>query len=139
MKKIILILFILLFALEGFAAPKKRRIGESGDTLYVEQLKFNGIERRLFFDRLSNDNYIVGSGIKDTTFTVTNADPLNTDSTYFDLKDLAMTFTTPEIAAVVNKSGWPIYYVATRNDSLVFANAKAGSGTISSLVTIREK
>ncbi|HPG38195.1 MAG TPA: right-handed parallel beta-helix repeat-containing protein [bacterium] len=66
MKKCLLILFIVLFALEGFAAPKKRRIGESGDTLYVEQLKFNNIERRPFFDRLRLDNYIGSIALGDT-------------------------------------------------------------------------
>jgi len=65
MKKAILILFIILFAVEGFAVPKKRRIGEPGDTLIVENIKVNGTERAPFFSRLEN-NYIGPNALYNT-------------------------------------------------------------------------
>jgi hypothetical protein len=86
--------------------------------------------------RIKN-NGINGSKINDTTLTVTNSNPFGTDSTYLDIS--ALGYSSPEITGTINKGGWIAEYVMIRNDSLVFANAIAGSGTINLLVTIREQ
>lgn len=99
MKKLIL---ILLFIPISLFAQKAQRIGESGDTTIVSQIKIDSKNVTTFFDHLNNSNLILSHGLGDTCISATKIK----ESVIFDNELLNQTVSTDSSSKEIDISGF---------------------------------